>query len=86
MITEERICEVCGKPVIAGMTNDSGDFYCHEECFEKYMDDTYGKHRWMQVNDDGENGYYVAYGVTATDSKIETAIFGTGIYYTEWEE
>lgn len=78
---EDRICEVCGKPVIAGMTNDSGDFYCHKECFEKYMDDTYGKHRWMQINDDYNGGYYLA-----SDDNLAGGFYGTGIYYTEWYE
>lgn len=76
-----RICSVCGKPVTAGMTNADGDFYVHEECFEKYMDEAYGKHQWMEINDDGEGGYYIY-----SDESILGGYCGTGIFYTEWEE
>ena len=31
----KRTCDHCGKPITFGcMTNDYGDFYIHEECFE----------------------------------------------------
>lgn len=76
-----RICEVCGRPVKSGMTNDGGDFYVHEECFEKYMDETYGKHKWMEINDDGYGGYYIC-----SDDSVTGGYVGTGIYYTEWED
>ena len=76
----ERICEVCGKPLTAGMTDDLGSFYCCEDCFEKYMDRTYGRNGWRETEDDGIGGYYEAMG----ESKWERE--GTGIYYTEWED
>ena len=79
-----RICEICGKKVIAGMTNDCVDFYVHEgKCFEKYMDKTYGKHKWMELGggeEDGEGGYYIY------SEDCAGGYMGTGIYYTEWEE
>lgn len=82
MITiEDRICEVCGQPVHAGMTNQDGDFCVHEECFEKFMDELYGKRRWMEVNDDCQGGYYIA-----SDDTVAGGHFGTGIYYTDWED
>lgn len=75
-----RVCESCGRPVYAGMTNKDGDFYTHEgECFYKYMDDTYGKHRWMAIEEEDEyGGYYL------TAEKCCCGYIGTGIYYTEW--
>lgn len=75
-----RICEVCGKPVYDGMTDL--DVYLHEdECFPKYMDETYGKHKWMQVNNDGEGGYYIC----SCDS-MPCGYYGTGIFYTIFED
>lgn len=75
----ERTCEVCGKPMTAGMTVDSGFYYCCEDCFPKDMDATYGPGNWKAVEDDGWDGYYM---VRREDGTWE----GTGIYYTEWEE
>ena len=79
-----RTCEICGKKVMAGMTNDSGDFYVHEgKCFEKYMDEVYGKHKWMELGggeEDMYGGYYVC------SAEVVGGQQGTGIYYTEWEE
>ena len=76
-----RKCDVCGKYIRDGMTNDSGDFFVHEECFEKFMDETYGKHKWMSVNDDGCGGYYIY-----SDDNVVGGYEGTGIYYTDWSE
>ena len=74
-----RICMTCGKPMLDGMT-DLEDFYTHEgECFEKAMDEIYGKHCWMTVNDDGADGYYLA-----SDDSLVGGCFGTGIFYTDW--
>lgn len=76
-----RICEICGKPVREGMTTADGDFYVHEKkCFPKFMDKIYGKHKWMQINDDGEGGYYIY-----SDDSLVGGYSGTGIFYTEWE-
>ena len=72
-------CSVCNKPIICGcMTNGFGDFYIHEECFESFMDKRYGKHKWMEVEDDGAGGYYMA--------SLEGKPCGTGICYTEYTE
>ena len=77
-----RICAVCGKPVTAGMTDVDGNFYVHEgDCFEKYMDDNFGKHRWMEIVDDFEGGYYIA-----SDDSTAAGYYGTGIFYTEWKD
>lgn len=76
-----RTCEKCGQEITQGFTTDEGDFYCCEECFEEYMDSTYGKHRWMEINDDGCGGYYIS-----TDDSYVGGYYGTGIYWTEWED
>lgn len=78
--TPIRRCAVCGKIVLEGMT-DLCDFYAHEQCFEEYMDRTYGKHNWMCVNDDGEDGYYIV-----RDDTLVGGFFGTGIFYTVFED
>lgn len=79
-----RICEVCGRAMTKGMTDDFGTFYAHEgKCFNKYMNRTYGKHRWMQLGaneTDGFGGYYIY------TADVVGGFAGTGIYYTEWEE
>ena len=72
---EFRICDVCGKPMDAGMTDLDG-FYCHEECFEEAMADRFGE--WREVEDDGYDGYYEWYDVR------DQTWNGTGIFYTEW--
>ena len=78
-----RYCDVCGMPMVAGMTNGC-DLYVHEgKCFNKYMNRTYGKHRWMQLGGgetDGYDGYYIH------TADVVGGFLGTGIYYTEWEE
>jgi len=85
---EMTFCDVCGKPVLRGMTTDDGDFHVHENCFEKYMNNEYGKGKWKAIDkfpdydysgDDGYGGYYVY-----LDEDNEW--IGTGIYYTEWED
>ena len=75
----KKICEECFKPMIAGMTDESGRFYCCEDCFPKYMDKTHGEGNWKAVDDDGCGGYYI---VRGDDGEW----YGTGIFYTEWEE
>ena len=79
-----RRCDICGKPIVEGMTNDCGDIYvCEGECFEKYMDRQYGKHGWMSLGngaEDGCGGYYIA------SADVTGGYQGTGIYYTTWEE
>lgn len=78
-------CSICKKPITFGcMTDDYGSFYVHEgKCFEKYMDETYGKHKWMELGngeEDGFGGYYICSADTVGGTQ------GTGIYYTEYEE
>ena len=75
-----RFCDYCGKPILHGMTNDSGDCYVHEECFDDYMNKTYEKGKWKSTEDgeeDGAGGYYLF----LNDNNEWDA---TGIYYTEW--
>ena len=77
-----RTCVTCGKKVEAGMTDDYGDFYAHEgKCFIKYMDKTYGKHKWMEKGDGepGENGGYYLFSSEAIGGCQDS-----GVYYTEW--
>ena len=81
MSDNSRICEICGKPVTAGMTDEVGSFYCHEECFEEYMDKTYGKHRWMELGN-GEEDEYGGYYIVTSD--VVGGHEGTGIFYTDW--
>lgn len=78
-----RECEVCGKKVTAGMTTECGDFYVHEECFEEFMDKTYGKGHWMALGNGEEDGYGGYYICTAD---VAGGYEGTGIFYTEWDE
>ena len=79
-----RCCATCGKPVNEGMTDDYGTFYAHEgKCFEEYMNNTYGKHNWMALGneeDDGCGGFYIH------SADVVGGFEGTGIYYTEWYE
>lgn len=79
--TEMRYCAHCGKPIECGMTTDDGDFYVHQDCFEEYMNKTYGKGNWKETEDneeDGAGGYYLV----RDDENSEW--YGSGIYYTEW--
>lgn len=81
--TIRRTCAICGGQVNAGMTDDWGTFYCHEECFEKYMDNTYGKHKLMSLGhgeEDRYGGYYIA------SADVAGGYQRTGVFYTEWEE
>ena len=79
-----RPCAICCKQVNAGMTNNAYDFYVHEgKCFEKHMDETYGKHKWMALGngeEDGYGGYYIY------SADVAGGYDGTGIFYTEWDE
>lgn len=79
----KRICTTCGKPITFGcMTCDGGDFYAHEgKCFTKYMNKTYGKHKWMVKGDyqPGEWGGYYLY-----SENVVGGCEDTGIYYTEY--
>ena len=73
-----RFCGYCGGLMQDGMT-DEWDLYCHEECFENYMDEIYGKGKWRSQEDEEpneEDGYYEH----LEDGRWEPL----GIYYTEW--
>ena len=79
-----RRCTVCNMPITAGMTSDDAEFYAHEgTCFEKYMDKTYGRNKWMALGND-ETDEYGGYYICAAD--VVGGIQGTGIYYTEWDD
>ena len=79
-----RRCEICGKKVTSGMTDEYGNFYTHDgQCFEKYMDKEYGKHCWMPLGfneEDEYGGYYIV------KADVPGGFDGTGIFYTDWEE
>lgn len=77
------ICKMCGKSIKCGcMTNGYGDWYTHEgKCFEKYMDKTYGKHKWMEIGN-GEQDEYGGYYLVSAENV--NGYEGTGIYYTEY--
>lgn len=77
MYHETRPCQVCGEECPDGMTDDQGSLWVCEDCFEKYMDDTYGKGNWEAVDDDGCDGFYMV--------KEDGEWYGTGIYYTTWD-
>ena len=81
-IRPSRTCCVCKKPMRAGMTDECG-IYLHEgKCFESFMNKAYGEGKWYVVPDgctDGAGGYYKA---LEDDDKW----YGTGFYYTEWED
>ena len=80
-----RLCATCGKPIEGGyMTDDDEYFYAHEgKCFETYMDNTYGKHKWMELGNgeqDEFGGFYIR------TANVFGGFYGTGIYYTECED
>ena len=81
----KRVCNICGKPITHGYMSDMFGINCtHEgECFEKFMDKHFGKHKWMELvngKTDEFGGYYIC--AANTDKGYE----GTGVYYTELEE
>ena len=79
-----KTCDCCGEEMIGCMTNDSGDFYVCEDCFNDFMDREYGKGKWMALGngeEDGAGGFYI------TTADVVGGYEATGIYYTEyWEE
>lgn len=79
-----RPCAICGKQVNAGMTDNAGSFYVHEDCFEEFMNNTFGIHGWMMLGGEATDDFGGYYLVTDWDEK--SGFRGTGIYYTEWEE
>ena len=77
---EMTFCDYCGKPVIFGMTDDHGDCHVHEECFDNYMNKTYGKGKWKSTENGEEDEYGGYYLFLNNKGEWE----GTGIFYTEW--
>ncbi len=75
---EIRFCETCGSPIDQGFTTDESGWYCCEDCFEKTMDEDYGKGKWRASEDEGIDGGF--YERQDEDGEWED----TGIYYTEW--
>ena len=80
-----RICKTCGKPIRFGCMQDGdGFFYTHEgECFELYMDKTYGKNRWMRLGVNThvyDGGYYLV-----TDDESPSGFTDPSIFYTEYD-
>lgn len=76
-----HFCDWCGGIFQDGMTNDDGDLYVHEDCFKDYMDDSYGRGKWMSLGngeEDGAGGYYI------TTADVVGGYKPTGIYYTEY--
>lgn len=88
------ICDNCGKPILWGyMTDDEGSFHTHiDACFEEYMDKTYGKHGWMELDgtcgrEPGEDAVTDEYGGYYLVSwPNESGFCGSGIFYTELQE
>ena len=74
-----HVCEICGDAIDEGFTNGDGDVCVCSACFEEYMDGTFGKHKWMEVADDGCDGYYIVASGTSIGG-----YHGTGIYFTAW--
>ena len=81
----QRRCIWCNQPITHGcMTCDGGEFYAHEgDCFEWYMNRTYGKHKWMSLGN-GEEDSFGGYYIHSAD--VVGGYEGTGIYYTEYDE
>lgn len=77
---EMTFCDYCNKPVLYGMVGNNECCHVHEECFEKYMDKTYGKNKWKPTEngEEEELGSYYLY--TIDGNKW----YPTGIFYTEW--
>lgn len=73
-----RFCGYCGGLMQDGMT-DEWDIYSHEECFDKYMDEIYGKGKW-RIQESGEPNELDGYYEELVDGEWEPL----GIYYTEW--
>ena len=73
-----RFCDYCGNIMQEGYTDDSGDFYNCELCFEKDMNERYGEGRWKQTSEDDECSSYYQY-LNDNDEWEEEPSF-----YTQW--
>jgi len=74
---EFRICDHCGLPMDAGMT-DLVSFYAHASCFEDAMNARFVQ--WRQSEHEGMRGGYYEYRNESNGTWQDT-----GIFYTEWE-
>lgn len=78
---EVRFCDICGRPMNVGYTDDGADFYNCCNCFEKDMDERYGKGNWrMYESDDGKCNYLGGYYEYLEDDRW----VADSSYYTEW--
>lgn len=74
-----RFCDTCGIPYDMGFMVEGGWWYCCQSCFnDELLNDTYGKDKWRETEDEGENGGF--YEFLNDDGEWED----TGIFYTEW--
>lgn len=73
-----RFCGYCGGIMQEGMT-DEWDLYSHEECFDDYMNELFGKGKW-RVQESGEPNEFDGFYEELVDGEWEPL----GIYYTEW--
>lgn len=78
---EPLFCEECGRMLTEGYTDADGSLHVCPDCFEEYMNKHYGTHGWMEVPDDGCDGYYLVACASAVNGYT-----GTGIFYTTWED
>ena len=75
---KSKKCVRCGKIITQGYVNEVDKIYICDKCFKKYMNETYGKHMWMYVNDDGYGGNYLV-----SDDTMITGYSSPGIYRAE---
>lgn len=78
-------CIKCGEVLVLGFYDpwDSGSRYICENCFEKYMDETYGEGKWNVVPEgevDELGGYYEYVNENDASDKCGTGIFWTDFY------
>ena len=76
-------CEVCGKEIRTGYTDECGTMHVCDDCFADYMDENFGRGEWMALGngeEDGYGGYYI------TTADVPGGYEGTGIFWTEFEE
>lgn len=72
-----RICSCCNKRIYSGFTDE--DKYWCEECFEKYMNSTFGKENWRARSDMNICGGFYDVKDTETNKWIPL-----NLYWTEW--
>lgn len=76
---EIRFCDYCGTIMQAGYTDDDGDFYNCEDCFELDMNERYGEGNWRELDEENDlGGYYEFRKDENSEWQPEPS------YYTEW--